>query len=457
VTVIHGGSQYAPSDLIKEVERNIQIPIPRIPLHDSRAHQLFVFRSGYGRYYAVPAPDYFSRYSGTCLMLGDKHHESIEYSLQVGDMLHLGSVGLVVTELDSGAPGDHRVISTAETKFLLDSSVKIFSQDSDFITDTATLLPQETSECPPQCYMCFESDSGPENPLINACQCRGDTAIVHLECVRRWNSASNEEKACIATNPLRKSNPLCRVCKTTYKSFIIFSDGKREPLFHQQAKAPYISFVVVTKHDTASELFNTKYQLSFHNVLQQNQTPQLYIGRSTECDLILDYRTISGWHGVIKFQNQQFIYQDLRSSNGTLVYIRQPVELPYDTPRTFRLGRTLVSLLHKSTSSKKDKSSHAMEEEKFEIQDPDLESLTNLCKWPSEASSKDEDMYTQNINKLNDNLSKSKEDVSQIDNQPDIEIVLENPSDNYPVMNENNEVSIAFDEFALSDEPEEKN
>ena len=50
-------------------------------------------------WFAIPAPEIFSRNSGTCLILGDRTHTSQPYAMKLGDCFRLGSVGLVVTEM----------------------------------------------------------------------------------------------------------------------------------------------------------------------------------------------------------------------------------------------------------------------------------------------------------------------------------------------------------------------
>lgn len=56
--------------------------VTRIELEDRRAQQvLLVYVGGY--YYAVPAPELFSRHTGVCRILGDKNQRSVEHCLQV--------------------------------------------------------------------------------------------------------------------------------------------------------------------------------------------------------------------------------------------------------------------------------------------------------------------------------------------------------------------------------------
>ncbi len=60
-------------------------------------------------FWVVPAPEAFSRHSGTCRLLGDRKHAPAPHVLQVGDFLRVGSVGVVVIETHDGV--ENRVLS----------------------------------------------------------------------------------------------------------------------------------------------------------------------------------------------------------------------------------------------------------------------------------------------------------------------------------------------------------
>ena len=137
------------------------------------------------------------------------------------------------------------------------------------------------------------------------------------------------------------------MCKCTYRSQLTLPNGTVAPLFNSELKAPFISFLVVTKHEMAKGLFNTRFQLSFSSVLKPdglNSTRDLQIGRSSTSDMILDYRTVSAHHAHIRFKNGEFQFIDSGSSNGSYLYLRKPVELKVGSTTNLRLGRTLLSL-----------------------------------------------------------------------------------------------------------------
>lgn len=82
--------------------------LQRYELSDTRACQLLVTTHNKS-FWVVPAPEAFSRHSGTCRLLGDRKHNAAVHTLQVGDFLRVGSVGVVVIETHDG--NENRVLS----------------------------------------------------------------------------------------------------------------------------------------------------------------------------------------------------------------------------------------------------------------------------------------------------------------------------------------------------------
>lgn len=92
-------------------------------------------------------------------------------------------------------------------------------------------------------------------------------------------------------------------------------------LLQASHSGPYLSLVVVTRHDTAPSLFNTRFRLNFgtgrdehtpvdsleqlQRQLQQLHYPtELTLGRSSGCNMALDYRTVSTIHAKISFVSE---------------------------------------------------------------------------------------------------------------------------------------------------------
>merc|ERR1712151_1362680 len=106
--IIQGTNRRSDYDLVSEYSRHIGRKLTRYELADSRACQLLV-TTHHKSFWVVPAPEAFSRHSGTCRLLGDRKHPPAPHSLQVGDFLRVGSVGVVVIETHDGV--ENRVLS----------------------------------------------------------------------------------------------------------------------------------------------------------------------------------------------------------------------------------------------------------------------------------------------------------------------------------------------------------
>jgi hypothetical protein len=110
--VIQGSNRNRPSgpnstpnsamvDLGTEYATHIGRKLQRYELSDNRACQLLVTTHAKS-FWVVPAPEAFSRHSGTCRLLGDRKHPPAPHTMQVGDFLRVGSVGVVVIETHDG-------------------------------------------------------------------------------------------------------------------------------------------------------------------------------------------------------------------------------------------------------------------------------------------------------------------------------------------------------------------
>ncbi|KAL3924571.1 MAG: hypothetical protein SGILL_000968 [Bacillariaceae sp.] len=363
-------------DLGSEYAMQIGRKLQRYELSDTRACQLLVTTHG-KNFWVVPAPEAFSRHSGTCRLLGDRKHPPAPHTLQVGDFLRVGSVGVVVIETHDGV--ENRVLSEEKIQKIMKDTTNTnggfldlaetdggTSQSKhrlviEFVSNLYRGLLQNSEDSldednqkkstrpvmeigdNPICYMCFDEEDSEGNPLITPCKCSGDTKYVHVDCLRKWHTAEADNQICF----LSSVDATCSVCKSTFKSDFKLKDGRQVKLFKSSLEPPYVSLLVATKHEMAQRLFNTRFQLSFSTLMKpdgRNATRPLLLGRSSGSDMVLDYRTVSARHAAIRFKNGEFIFTDAGSSNGSYLYLRRPLELSPSQSVQFRLGRSMISM-----------------------------------------------------------------------------------------------------------------
>ena len=401
---------------LTEFERRTGLIVPPVKLVDSRASQLIVTMHQ-GQFWCSPSPEMFSRHSGSCLIIGDRRVQGRPYKLAVGDCIRLGSVGLVVCEIqrqgesletitryqrrvlkeDACVIGAEEEAQLAMTEAIFQNnddgggvspitphkSKKHFdyddSDDEDSDDDetakspcSQTLVPghkrsrmrsssgsslddddddkltdpMDTRTSPEKvCYMCYEITDTTDNPLVSPCSCKGDTKYVHAACLSKWyQSALPEQSHVIRTTG--SGAPACKICGSPYKTLLRMPDGRCVSMLRQASSSSYVSLVVVTRHDTNPNLFNTRFQLNFGSASDDfdSLVTSLTVGRSSSCDMILDYRTVSTNHARIFCSGRDFYLQDLRSSNGTMVFVSQPIPVPFHKLVRLRMGRSTVCL-----------------------------------------------------------------------------------------------------------------
>ncbi|GMF45764.1 unnamed protein product [Phytophthora fragariaefolia] len=328
-------------------------------LNDSRATTLALkFDGAVGKFVCGSSIERFSGHTGVCRVLGSKKYPVIPHSLRLGDLLRVGSVGLVVCELNRTASDDtQEALTTDQYEFLKENYLSLPLQQTFHPTERAPDLDDPESDDKHHdrtmrvggdtsdegeseedkdrkaatrpggdadadgadarhhnlplgvagttakrfCYICYDGDEDPENnPLVAPCHCKGDTKYVHLDCLQRWNNnldadgTNPNQKVCAVTNT--DGLDVCSICKATYLTSVRLEDGRVVSLLAKKLPPPYVTFAVVTQHETrnrSTALTNTRFQLSFANKpleLEWNKTMHVKIGRT-----ILTLRAKKKW------------------------------------------------------------------------------------------------------------------------------------------------------------------
>mmetsp|Transcript_17977 Transcript_17977/g.54985 ORF Transcript_17977/g.54985 Transcript_17977/m.54985 type:complete len:630 (-) Transcript_17977:608-2497(-) len=361
------GALPADASTASAFEQRFGTQVSRFSLGDPKSYELLVAPS-MGGYWLLPSAESFSRHTGTCVILGDRRTKSRVQKISVGDCFRLGSVGLVVSEIHTGGPGGHKIMSESAWEYLRNDLERMDSfaaahtpgsrrrpgrpnlrqtetqEEGVFCDDTEEDDPPDGND-EPLCYICFDGEDTEENPLVAPCKCRGDTQYLHLKCLQKWYETNDDSHVCAVYTSTGSQN--CPVCKAKYKTHARLDNGKIISLRRRELEPPFVCFIVVTKHDAAAVLFQTRFQLSFASVLNAagtQSTRDLTIGRSQYCDMPLDYRTISVRHASVRFSRENgFEMQDLRSSNGTLMYLQKPWKLPMNKPTMIRVGLSTIT------------------------------------------------------------------------------------------------------------------
>lgn len=344
--------------------------IPReYTLLDSRAHQLLIaYEDGW---HAIASPEVFSRHTGTCLIIGDRTSPGRSHEIKLGDCFRLGSVGVVVSEVKRPNEKEER-LDTSRLEYLReealsfdhigDEAVLAIKEESGLVLkgdvedDVVSPTTRENTTGNLFCYMCYESHDTPDDHLVAPCACKGDTRYLHVQCLQKWYQSSLSGWRSLVIRTTGSGAPACKICGMAYKTTLTNLDGVKTNLLEGEHPGPYVSLVVVTRHDTSPELFNTKFRLHFGpgyrvgsnaeeiNVDPEMNPSELTIGRSSMCNMVLDYRTVSTIHAKLAYHDGAFMLQDASSSNGTMLYLQGPLKLPQNQSMRLRMGRSTLTI-----------------------------------------------------------------------------------------------------------------
>ena len=248
---------------------------PTFCLPEKRPQALAICESG-DSVYVVPSSRFHLNYSGITHMLGDSFSRTKVHKLSCGDIIKLGSMSVLITELQSSKEvvetidpdlkewlmnsfareydesdqnDSFRWTRIANSKSQsgsekMSSAVECVSKRDDADTIVHSSLTEKNQEhC---CYMCTESYDTPDDPLINPCGCSGGTKYVHLSCLRQWVKRDKQEMVCVVYEEGMENSYMCSVCKSPYKMKLHRLDsGQTLEIFDECSRAPRFNAVVL--------------------------------------------------------------------------------------------------------------------------------------------------------------------------------------------------------------------
>ncbi|KAF4667461.1 hypothetical protein FOL46_002519 [Perkinsus olseni] len=263
------------------------------------------------------------------------------YSMSEGDVVKLGRFKLRVRQLCG------------------DESEELVRPDlmgPESQTSMATCAPPEADGMP--CRICLlEASGSDEDPLVEACACRGSIRYVHLGCLRHWvegrlslNSGS-EQQGPAHTYLFRQL--ACELCRTNYPLYVKLHDGHVELLVPMpETRAPYMVLENMMRVDPigGGQTEGTDSQSSVHArgvyVISLAGKKMLRLGRGHESDVRIADVSISRWHATVSFtEDGRFVLEDHNSKFGTLVALRRPRVIEAALPRKVPFSVNFVGFI----------------------------------------------------------------------------------------------------------------
>ena len=256
-----------------------------------------------------------------------------QYTLTEGDIIKLGRFKLRVRQICIGPDDD---------------PVRPDLSGGSGQTPMGSVAPPEANGMP--CRICLLDGSGSdEDPLIQACNCRGSIQYVHLGCLRYWING----RLCLtdaSKHAYLFKQLSCELCKVNYPVEVAMPDGAKLPLVPMpETRAPYIVLENMMRQEGQLPGDQSGPASRGIFVISLAGKKVLKLGRGHESDVRIADVSISRWHATVSFtENGQFIIEDHGSKFGTLVSMRRPrvVDPTCVDPAKARLcvqaGRTLL-------------------------------------------------------------------------------------------------------------------
>ena len=268
------------------------------------------------------------------------------YSLHPGEIIKLGRVEYRVREIKirkpNGNGNEFEVLTTEEEAYDCMSGLP-----NDEVFDATKQALENQNDPTLTCRYCFQRDTSDdmmENLLINPCDCKGSSGMVHLMCLMNWIQYKIISKNTnnIATYSWKKLQ--CEVCTKNWPRSVCFQNQVRSLISVEKPEFPYI---ILEKQSTDS---TTNLKANSLSLIVPSEDAPIKLGRGHQCDLRISDISVSRIHAFLKFENNRFLIFDNDSKFGTLIKLNKPYQVMTDKAAV-QIGRTVFTFVLKYSKS----------------------------------------------------------------------------------------------------------
>jgi len=252
--------------------------------------------------------------------------------LQLNDIIKLGRVKYVVTQLNFAKEQNSMDIDLPSRKEVIELVPKISTQQF----------------CGIDCKICMSNHEDEDNVMVKLCKCNGSIAVAHVNCIKLWMntklSKKSNEKNTVNSYNIKAFN--CEICKLAYPLKFEL-DGRNFSLI--DICTPSENYMVLESLNQTKDNNNYK---SIH-VIKFSPGDKILMGRGHDCDIRVNDISVSRKHAHLEFSSNGVVLKDLFSKFGTLVLLHD--DIPMNEEGLYlQIGRTFGKFgLSKGTQSKK--------------------------------------------------------------------------------------------------------
>ena len=344
------------------------------------------------------------------------HQKNKKYYLLKNDIIKLGRIKYLITEesINSGDIKYELSFPDLDTTSNINKQNLHIGNPFNLVKEVKCLSEEEKNlEEKILCKFCYTEETEPlNNPMIHLCNCKGYLNYAHFNCIKYWMSTKiikkENDKKTVMNYFLPQFN--CEICKVPFPFKFRLNKNKNKIYELIDIERPNCNYIILESLNQKKE---NNENHKFIHVIKLINEDDITIGRANNADIKINDISVSRLHAKLNFNFDQKCVQiiDLKSKFGSLVLIKDKIELKSGECLIAQVGRTLFG-----TNIIKNK------EERKEI-NIDEKCNKNKSKDNEEGKTNEE---TNNENFINNNLEK----INKVEEKKMMEDNIQNDDSN---------------------------
>ncbi|EGR29443.1 hypothetical protein IMG5_155500 [Ichthyophthirius multifiliis] len=253
-----------------------------------------------------------------------KNHQNVQkgYTLQAGDIVKFGRIEYQIMQIKNNQ----------NQIFKVDTQQFMHIQQNDNLQNS-------NAEHAKICKICLSDDQSEENFLINPCNCKGSCEFVHFECLKGWINSKLKVRKLDNVQIISWKKSDCEICKTQLPKHIKYKNQIKDLIQIDIPEKPHIIFESLEKDKKV-------FKNLFIFYTDENEK-EIKIGRGHSSEVRISDISVSRTHSMIKYINNQFLIIDNNSKFGTLIKLKNNIEINQEK-KAVQIGRTVITFVLKN-------------------------------------------------------------------------------------------------------------
>ena len=169
------------------------------------------------------------------------------------------------------------------------------------------------------CRFCWDAANSIEDPLLSVCRCKGGVGFLHFNCLKRWLATKMTQiRTQVSVTYFWKSFG-CEICHSIYP-YVFKAHGIKYSLIDiPKPTDDYIILESLTLERSTSRMVQILMPILRNHSFK--------LGRGLDQEVRISDISVSRYHAKIKFLEDKFVLEDNLSKFGTLVLVRNQLDV----------------------------------------------------------------------------------------------------------------------------------